>query len=182
VVRTRRQLRDALISLLHARPWDEISVQDICQRADVGRSTFYVHFPDKEDLLLAGFDELRVMLRAQVGPPSASGGPLRFARSMIEHAHENRRLFSALVGKRSGQVVLRQFRALVVELVREELASAPKTPRREAAIHFIAGAFLDLLSWSLEQPRGVEVAELERWFVAMSSAALSLARGQAQRP
>ena len=182
VVRTRRMLRDGLIALLHSRAWDEISVQDICERADVGRSTFYVHFADKEELLLAGFDDLRAMLRAQLGAPAGSGAPLQFAKSMIEHAHENRRLFSALVGKRSGQVVLRQFRALVVELVREDVAMAPATPRREAAVHFIAGAFLDLLSWSLEQPRAVEVAELDGWFVAMSGAALALARGRPSRP
>ena len=42
--------------------WDEITVQRLCERADVGRSTFYTHFADKEDVLLSGFDELRLHL------------------------------------------------------------------------------------------------------------------------
>src|SRR5262249_477652 len=48
VVRTRQTLRAALIALLYERGWDAISVQDICGRAGVGRSTFYTHFADKE--------------------------------------------------------------------------------------------------------------------------------------
>jgi AcrR family transcriptional regulator len=168
-------LRDALISLLHSRPWDDLSVQDICERADVGRSTFYVHFTDKEELLLAGFDDLRAMLRSLPGN-RAGATPLQFARSMLEHAHENRRLFSALVGKRSGQVVIRQFRALVVELVREDFEVLPAGPRRDVAVHYVAGAFLELLSWSLEQQRPVEVAELDRLFNEMSRSALAVAK------
>ncbi len=179
VVRTRRLLRDALIGLLHVRGWDEISVQDICARADVGRSTFYVHFADKEELLLAGFDDLRRMIRGQLAAQSGPGaGPLRFARAMIEHAHENERLFRALVGRRSGQVVLRRFRELVVELVQEELPSSPSLPAREAAVHFLSGAFLELLTWSLEPPRALGPAALEQLFREMAGPAMAVAQSR----
>ena len=50
VLRTRAVLRDALITLVGESGWDAITVQDICDRAKVGRSTFYMHFADKEDL------------------------------------------------------------------------------------------------------------------------------------
>lgn len=180
VLRTRRTLRDALIALLYERGWDAVSVQDICDRADVGRSTFYTHFADKEELLVAGFEDLRKTIRAQLGPMKEPSEPLQFARGIIEHAHENRRLFRALVGKRSGQVVLKRFRELVVELVREDLsrASAPGTTM-DAAVHFLSGAFMDLLAWSLEARDAPGPANLERLFLTMSASALSMIREEA---
>ena len=50
--RTRQLLRDALLSLLKEKRYTDISVQDIIERADVARSTFYVHYIDKDDLLV----------------------------------------------------------------------------------------------------------------------------------
>jgi len=76
VVRTRAALRQALISLILERGWDAVGIHDICQRAQIGRSTFYTHFADKEELLLVGFDELRRWLRGSraAGSPATRGG------------------------------------------------------------------------------------------------------------
>jgi AcrR family transcriptional regulator len=49
--RTRHQLGRALVGLVEEKRFDDITVQDVIDRADVGRSTFYTHFRDKEDLL-----------------------------------------------------------------------------------------------------------------------------------
>src|SRR5512140_2306583 len=49
--KTRQVLRDTLLMLLKEKRYDDISVQDIIERADVARSTFYVHYVDKDDLL-----------------------------------------------------------------------------------------------------------------------------------
>ena len=49
--RTRRQLSRALVGLITEKRFDDITVQNVIDRADVGRSTFYTHFRDKEDLL-----------------------------------------------------------------------------------------------------------------------------------
>jgi len=179
VQRTHRSLRDALVALLVERGWDEISVQDVCDRADVGRSTFYTHFADKEELLAGGFSELRKAVRAQTLPPSsASAGkpPVRlaFVAGVIDHAHENRRLFKALIGKRGGQVVIRRFRELVTGLVREDLLTGrqPARPDNEATVHFVAGAFFELLTWWLETRNPPPPAEFERLFLNMANAAL----------
>lgn len=50
--RSRQLLRDALLALLREKRYEDISVQDIIERADVARSTFYVHYIDKDDLLV----------------------------------------------------------------------------------------------------------------------------------
>ena len=54
-LRSRRMLWDALFALLQDHDWADINIQMICQKAVVARSTFYVHFPTKQDLLDSGF-------------------------------------------------------------------------------------------------------------------------------
>ena len=58
VERTQRQLSDSLMALILERGWDAVTVRDVCEHANIGRSTFYLHYADKESLLLGGFDEL----------------------------------------------------------------------------------------------------------------------------
>lgn len=167
VTRTRRQLRDALLALILERGWDDVSVQDVCDRADVGRSTFYTHFADKEELLLSGFDQLKAAMRSLADGRT----PLGFARPLIEHAAENLRLFRALVGKRSGQAMQRRFRAIVIDLVTDDLAHLPAGPKREAVAHALAGAFLELLLWWIEGRTTLTAADLAATFERFGAAA-----------
>jgi AcrR family transcriptional regulator len=163
VQRTRRTLREAIIALILERGWDDVTVQDVCARADVGRSTFYVHFADKEELLLSGFDDLERALRAPAGTgPAHQKKVLGFALGLLEHAQEYRRLVRALVGKRSGQAVQKRLRQLVTELVRDELsAHASAGPLLDAAVLYVSGGFLQLGAHWLDSKDPVPAAELE---------------------
>lgn len=180
VLRTRRLLRDALVTLILERGWDETSVQDVCDRADVGRSTFYTHFADKEELLTSGFGDFRKALRAQHPAPAAGRTvqPLAFSRTLLEHVQENRRMFRALVGKRSGLVVQRHFRELLLELVREDLAPLiPSGVRLEAAAHYLTGAFFELVSWWLDMRGPLAPAELDELFQQLTAPVLASLQG-----
>ncbi|MFO0580421.1 MAG: helix-turn-helix domain-containing protein [Polyangia bacterium] len=69
VQKTRQLLSDALVSLVLEKGYDEVSIQDIIDRANVGRSTFYSHYENKEQLLLFGHEHLRALiLREEDGP------------------------------------------------------------------------------------------------------------------
>jgi len=177
VRRTRRALIEALIALILERGWDGFSVQDLCERADVGRSTFYTHFADKEEVVAGGFEDLRMGLSAQLAAAGAAPArPLGFSVGLIEHAHEHRPLFRALVGRRSGQVVLQRFSELVRDLVREDLATlvAPG-PRGDGTVAFVAGAFMGLLTWSLEARSGLAAKEVEELLHELAGPALAAA-------
>jgi AcrR family transcriptional regulator len=63
VQRTNQLLRAALVSLIQEKGYENITVQNIIDRANVGRATFYAHFENKEDLLVSGFEDLRALLR-----------------------------------------------------------------------------------------------------------------------
>lgn len=52
VRRTRRALQDSLTSLILEKGYDAVTVEDITDRADLGRTTFYLHYKDKEELLI----------------------------------------------------------------------------------------------------------------------------------
>lgn len=178
VARTRRMLREALIALILERGWDAITVMDVCERADVGRSTFYAHFADKEELLVGGFEDLRKALRAQLRARGTDGAPLAFAGGLLAHAEENRRVFRAIVGKHSGHVVVKRFTELVVGLVREDLQRlAPAGPAREAATHYLAGAFMQLLVWWVDSRSALEPGQVEALYQQLSRPVLAQAGG-----
>ncbi len=176
VQRTRRTLREALIALLLERGWDAVNVQDICERADVGRSTFYTHFADKEDLLAGGLDDLGAGLR-QAPTPAEPGHPLPLTRALLQHAWENHRLFRALVGKRSGEPVLRRFRELVLTLVREDLSGrVPAGPTFEATAQFVAGGLAQLLGWWLDARSPIPAPEAEAQMLSLVTPILEATR------
>src|SRR5947207_8618855 len=58
IQKTVKLLREALVSLISEKPYDSIVIKEILDRANVGRSTFYMHFRDKDELLLSGIHEM----------------------------------------------------------------------------------------------------------------------------
>jgi AcrR family transcriptional regulator len=164
IERTHRLLHQALVELIHERGWDAITVRDVCERADVGRSTFYVHFADKEDLLVSGFGHLRERLRRIVGADPAR--PLAFTQALLEHPHEYEPVYRALLGRRTAQVVYRTWIEVVSGLLDEDLQKlVPARAPRSAAVRYLAGAMWELLSWWSERPSRastVDVADTYR--------------------
>lgn len=177
-LRTRAALREALVELIAERGWDEIAVQDVCVRANIGRSTFYAHYPNKDALLIGGFEDLQAELqrqaKAQRAPAHDEGSVgLGFALGLIEHAHEQRKLFKGLIGRRSGYVVQQRFREMVVRLVSHELPPTTGGLPREAVARWLSAAFVELLSWWVEQRTAMPPAELERLFNQLAQPVLA---------
>ena len=170
-MRTRAALSFALIELIAERGWDDIAVQDVCQRADVGRTTFYLHYPNKDALLQGGLDGLQAQLRrqAQAGADAAhpDAGPpagFHFIPGLIDHAHEQRQVFRGLIGRRSGHVVQQRFREMVIRLISDELPESGGNLPRAALARWLAGAFVELLSWWVEQGTQIPPPDLAREF------------------
>ncbi|HEY2791136.1 MAG TPA: TetR/AcrR family transcriptional regulator, partial [Micromonosporaceae bacterium] len=108
VRRTRALLQTALVDLIIERGYHRISVQDVLDRADVGRSTFYAHFRDKDALLVSSFDELRDDLRRDMDaltPGELPDDPAHPVSVVFQHAYAHRPIYRALCGQQGGNVV-----------------------------------------------------------------------------
>jgi AcrR family transcriptional regulator len=174
IQRTRRLLLDALLALVQQRGFDDVTVQDVIDRANVGRATFYAHFDDKEDLLVQAMDPFsahlrerqRLALRDGVG---SDRNAFVFADELFAHAEGHRGVFRALLGKKGAAIVQRHFQRMQLDLVREEVrAHAPASARPhevEALSQQIASGLFGLLVWWMEgrsRMTGPEASDLFR--------------------
>jgi AcrR family transcriptional regulator len=173
VQRTRRLLHKALISLILEKKYESITVQEILDRADVGRSTFYMHFQDKDQLLFNGFQYLQSFLEtARVGtgmaPRNRYERIIGFSLPMFEHAQEYRRVNRALLGSTAEAVVRRRIHSVLAGIVSRELklelqtrkhASIPVSP--ELVTHFLVSAYISVLTWWLNSKNPVPPKDID---------------------
>jgi AcrR family transcriptional regulator len=165
--RTRALLQDALIAMVIEKGYEATTVQDIIDRADVGRSTFYAHFADKETLLSSRIDDLRAMLaqkqrEALAGRGASDAQGLGFSLPMLEHAHSHQPLYAAIVGRASGAFIMQRLHGMIADLASVDLKALglQQTPsQRELSGQFVAGAFMAVLRWWLD--RGAKLAPQE---------------------
>ncbi len=152
--------------------YEATTVQDIIDRANVGRATFYAHFADKETLLVSRLEDLRAMLAQQQQQALTTRGALRarglgFSLAMLEHARAHLPLYGAIVGRASGAFVLQRIHRIIADLASLDLKSLgfKGTPeQRGLATEYIAGAFMAVLTWWLNQAAKLPPQEVEDIF------------------
>jgi hypothetical protein len=118
IQKTMNLLHEALGSLIREKPYDEIVVQDILDRANVGRSTFYMHFRDKDELLASGIHDMLGSVHTTVQAQS-SGEPyrriVRFGLPVFEHIHQHRQTGTAMMGTRGRAIAHEHLQKVVAE-------------------------------------------------------------------
>ncbi|MBI3645918.1 MAG: TetR/AcrR family transcriptional regulator [Acidobacteriales bacterium] len=174
VARTRQLLRDALVSLIIQKGYESVTVKDVTDLANVGRSTFYAHFVDKEQLLLSGLDRLQeVMSQRQEAALTKQASPLArglaFSLPLFQHVYQQRNVCRAIFGRQGGAAVQHRVRRLLVKLVREDLKGLGLTEMRrtlpsEAVVHFAVGSLLAILSWWAEGRSGLSPEDADNLF------------------
>ena len=174
VQRTRRLLHKGLMSLILEKKYESITVQEILDQADVGRSTFYMHFQDKDELLFSGFQYLQSFLESVQGASAIVPGKsyeriIGFSLAMFEHAHEYRRVNRALLGSDAEAVVRRRIQSVLAGIVSRELKLELQSRKRnlpvssELLAHFLVSTYISVLTWWLKSknpgsPKDIDVA------------------------
>ena len=100
ILKTRRQIKEALLNLLDQQPFDTITVSQIAQQAMISRSTFYDHYPDKYALLDAMYGEVEEQFRyitEAYFTSTVHGYRLELANKILCYVMENARLFRVLL-------------------------------------------------------------------------------------
>jgi AcrR family transcriptional regulator len=182
VRRTRALLQNALMTSMIEKGYEATTVQDIIDRADVGRSTFYTHFADKETLLGSRLDDLRDSLaREQQLALAARGGAgargLGFSLPMLEHARSHLPVYTMIVGRESGGFVFQRLHTMIADLAAVDIRALglQQTPsQRELAVEFIAGAFMSVLRWWADRGAKLEPAEVDAIFRRLVMQGLAL--------
>lgn len=166
LAKTRNALAQAMFQLMQEKDWDAIAVQDICDAADVARSSFYAHFDSKVALL----DHMIARSLATALAQRKSGNePLALLVWVIDHVTENRGLFQRTSRKGGAQTVTMRFKAALLEELTKNLKMAGIASPPVRAAFLLGGTFDALLDWS----KSWNVAKLP----ALKSDILAAARG-----
>ncbi len=170
-LRTRQALHQALIGLVLERGYDQITVADIADAANVGRSTFYAHFTDKADLLRHGISYLSAMLKE---PPDKESGPLGFSRFLTEHLRDQKKLQRALVQSSAGSIVIGSLREAICDVLRRGLQVERGKVPDEVEVQFVAGAYLAVITWWLDRGAKESPAAIHERFRSIAHGALAI--------
>jgi AcrR family transcriptional regulator len=155
IQRTRKLLQEALLALILEKGYETVTVQDVIDRANVGRSTFYSHFEDKEALFLSEFETLRTTFEHHLlSQPVTDTSPWSLSLVMFQHAQGNIQLYTALAGKQGGSLTLTHLQKYLSSLLHAHLKQQfpkkenPLVPQ-EILVHYLVSAFMSLLTWWL---------------------------------
>ncbi len=177
VQRTRQLLQQALLDLILEKGYAVITVQDILDRANLGRSTFYAHYRDKDELLVSEFEHFREMFEQYDAQPAAHAQKRTEtptpSLTFFRHAGQNHVLYKAMVGKQGGEVVQKYLYQYVSEMMQEHLYRQIGSNRnlavpREVLIHYFVSSFLALLTWWLDHDMPYSAERMEEIFQTLT--------------
>ena len=175
VQKTRKALHDALISLLLENNYDSITVQQVLDRANVGRSTFYTHFQDKDELLTTRIHDLGSTLFSaqQRGKVSSRRHEsiIAFSRAMFEHAHAFRNVYHALLNTQAWPLVRQQIQDILTELIQRECRSEIQKLKEASSdvpvdlfVYFLAATFMSVMTWWLDRRSRLSPEKIDQVF------------------
>jgi AcrR family transcriptional regulator len=170
IQRTRTLLRDALMALIVEHGYENITLQEIVDKADVARATFYLHYKDKEELLLKSMEEIHDELVASIGPVSekftmADGNPVDLIA--FQHVAEHAAFYRVMLSPHGPSAFTVKLRHYLVRVSKELLVKLyPQEdidPQLlEIILHSEAGSLMAVLSWWLENDMPLPPSEMAR--------------------
>ena len=158
-LQTRQKLKDATLSLVLEKGFDDVTIQDVVDRADLGRGTFYVHFHDLQDIL---WDIIQEGLQEsmQIGKVMSSKGPYPpgYIGYLVtfETAAKHQDLYKVMLGGK-GSALITQY---VANYLAVSIQSAIESRQfMEDVIYppvitaqYVVGSLMRLVLWWLETP------------------------------
>ena len=150
--RTRQALGDAFVELLMERGYDAISIKDMIERANVGRSTFYSHYADKDELFVSQLDRLMELLSQHIPQAYTEGNPFFPSLGLFQHIKQQQKLYRILAWGSGVDVLTKHLQKSMTEKIEQRLLSSGQIYEVPIPIlaNFLAGSFLSLVKWWLD--------------------------------
>ncbi len=170
--RTRNRLGMAFLELIHERPIEEVTVQDVLDRASVGRSTFYLHFRDKNDLLLSQFERFQEHMSTFLIASKEKSLRVAPVTEMFDHIEQQRKLYCILrdAGRLNDFFDLAQdyfARGIEQRLIDTGRVSKLSKSELAARANALAGSLLSLLRWWMDRIEKEPAAKMDDMFHRM---------------
>jgi len=184
IQKTQKLLHEALVSLMHEKSYDSIVVKEILARANVGRSTFYTHFRDKDELLVSGIHEMLGSVQLTELPSSAKPYEkiIRFSLPIFEYHNQQRHTGEGGMGTRGQAIVHGHLQKVLAELiandVRKDIQGRRKTAGGvppELLVQCVASTFVIVLNWWVESRSSLPPKEVNDLFRALITPTLAAA-------
>ncbi len=173
-LRTRNRLKQATVDLMLENGYDAVTIQDITDRADLGRGTFYVHFNDKEDIVWTILEESTTDLieRIQVYIPRNTrhkASLFQLYLAVFEYADSNRDLLKMVLGGQGNALLAHRAKEFVTEVVQRQIPpklvaeAAPGLPVSFVA-HYKSGSLLEIITWWIVEEEDYTPKEMAAMF------------------
>jgi AcrR family transcriptional regulator len=170
--RTRNRLGMAFLELIHERRIEDVTVQDVLDRAGVGRSTFYLHFRDKNDLLLSQLERFLEHMSTVLSVNKEKSPRVAPVTEMFDHLEQQRKLYCIL--RDSGRLtdffdLAQDYFARGIEQRLIDSGRIAKLSKSELAAraNALAGSLLSLLRWWMDRVEKESAAKMDGMFHRM---------------
>jgi AcrR family transcriptional regulator len=168
--RTQTMLGDALVELMMEKGYDAISVKDIIERANVGRSTFYAHYQGKDDLFVSQLDRVLEALTRHTTAEISAGNPYFPSLGLFEHVKQQYKLFKILSWGSGADLMVKHFQKALSVKIEQELTTAGQKFEVPIPVmaNFMAGSYLAILRWWLDNKMAYSPEEMDRMFQTLT--------------
>lgn len=161
-LQTRQTISDVATRLFFERGFDNVTIEEIAEAADVGRMTVFNHFPRKEDMFFDREEEMREIAFAAIRERDAGTSPVQalkaLAHRLVEQPHPSYPLFrgtylfvETALASESLKARARQMRDDFVRALAGALADAAGRPHQDPDAHLAAGLIASVWSVAFTQ-------------------------------
>ena len=176
--KTRAAIFSSFRALLAEKTYHKITVQEIIDAANVGRTTFYAHFETKDDLLRALCEDLFGHIVGSAmdcththGLYSDGSAPESVFCHLLQHLRENDNNILELLSCQSSELFLRYFKNSLNQLVRSQVVERSRNINvqvpQDFLINHISGSFVEMVLWWIQGKRKQTPEELDSYFRAV---------------
>lgn len=168
--KTRKQLIDAAVALVLEQGYEAVTIQDITDRADLGRGTFYLHFKDKEEAVWSAMEDGLRTDPEDTPPPIAAGSPPRTEidayRNIFRRVDANRDAYQLMLGGQGSAAMTSRAQLHLAEELQQNLSSLPPDGFLEIhmpqsiLVQMKTGAVIQLIRWWLETPNKYSIDDM----------------------
>jgi AcrR family transcriptional regulator len=175
-MRTREQLREALMGLAAEKYFSSLTIQDITHAAGLNRTTFYLHYVGLHELLedcaRALFAQMRADIYAHKLMPSRQDRNtfVPYVESVFQHLEEHEKFYRTMLGRQGDPLFRGLFQELLSELIFEPFtgqnADFASDPRLEMNQRFFSAGFAGVAAWWLEKGKPLSTEQASRQVVS----------------